>query len=203
MSEDAAAAVVMRKGAAAGGAGTAPSASASSKVRFIVFTGVHGARTFTSKVICVEAHSFLTSFIHTRYHVLEYNANLKHMKGNTLGQHHRLKCVMTLGHCRNFVSRTATKNVSSDRHRGVRSMVRRHPVSLAPTLVEHAMRNNESPSQDTARYSSAPVPGRSSDAQRPHKDASAGGSFFVPRDTHTHRDANLTTRPHSHTLPNT
>ena len=110
-----------------------------------------------------------------------------------MGQHHRLKCVMTLGHCRNFVSRTATKNVSStDRHRGVRSMVRRHPVSLAPTLVARHANCNKSPSQDTARYSSAPVPGRSSDAQRPHKDASAGGSFLVPRDTHTHRDANLT-----------
>ena len=39
MSEDAAAAVVMRKG----GAGTAPSASASSKVRFIVHRGSRSA----------------------------------------------------------------------------------------------------------------------------------------------------------------
>jgi hypothetical protein len=167
----------MRKGAAAGGAGTAPSASASSKVRFIVFTGVHGARTFTSKVTCVAARRTATGLVethrggavgrripsrlHSSTHAITFSStvqrNLKHVKGNsatmrnTLGQHHRLKCVMTLGHCRNFVSRTATKNVSSDRHRGVRSMVRRHPVSLAPTLVEHAMRN-KSPSQDTARY---------------------------------------------------
>jgi len=78
-------------------------------------------------------------------------------------------------------------------------------VSLAPSpthLRSWSTPCNKSPSQDTARYSSAPVPGRSSDAQRPHKDASASGSFFVPRDTHTHRDANLTTRPYSHTLPN-
>ena len=187
MSEDAAAAVVMRKGAAAGGAGTAPSASASSKVRFIVFTGVHGARTFTSKVICVEAHSFQTSFIHTRYHVLEYNANLKHVKGNTLGQHHRLKCVMTLGHCRNFVSRTATKNVSSDRHRGVRSMVRRHPVSLAPTLVEHAMRN-KSPSHRTQRVIHPPPSPVAPQTLRGLTKTPQRVGAFLCRETRTHTE---------------
>ena len=137
-----------------------------------------------------EAQSFQTSLIIPQKRTTQSQTRE--------GQHHRL---MTLGHCRNCALRPKTfrqtRGESGDGRHLVRFWLLRLLQSARFLLAaDWRFRRADSETESSPRVihsiesfirPPSPVPGRSSDAQRPHKTASGWELFCAARDTHIHR----------------